>query len=192
MALSASPDTQVSDLAELEPGHHSCGLLPVTLARLTGEFLDLANLLAVTDPSDAEGVAQIERLLEGSVAAIQEKTIAIASLVREFDARADAAEAEADRIMVHARAATSRAQWLKDYLLRNLQTLGVPRIQTPTMLVAVRKSPPAVEVLDEEQIPDAFKRVVQSLDKSLLRTALMTGDVVPGARLVRGSHLTIR
>jgi hypothetical protein len=60
------------------------------------------------------------------------------------------------------------------------------------MLVAVRKSPPAVEVLDEEQIPDAFKRVVQSLDKSLLRTALMTGEVVPGARLVRGSHLSIR
>ena len=168
------------------------GALPVTLARLTGEFLDLANLLADTDPSDAEGVAQIEKLLDGSAAAIQEKAASIASLVREFDARAVAAQAEADRIMAHARAATSRARWLKDYLLNNLQALGVPRIQTPTILVAVGKSPPAVEILDEEHIPDAFKHLVQSVDKSLLRTALMTGEVVPGARLIRGTHLSIR
>src|SRR5579859_6910907 len=104
MALSASLDTQVSDLAELVPGHHSCGLLPVTLARLTGEFLDLANLLADTDPSDAEDVAQIERLLDGSAAAIQDKASAIASLIREFDARAAAAQAEGERILTHSRA----------------------------------------------------------------------------------------
>lgn len=67
------------------------GALPVTLARLTGEFLDLANLLADTDPSDADGVAQIEKLLDGSAAAIQDKAASIASLVREFDARAAAA-----------------------------------------------------------------------------------------------------
>jgi len=168
------------------------GLLPTTLARLTGEFLDLANLLADTDPADLDAFTEIEERIERSAATIQQKAISIAAMIQEYEAAATAAEAEADRIMAHARAATSRAKWLKDYLVNNLQALGVHRIQTPTMLVAIRKSPPAVEVLDEEQIPDAFKRVVQSIDKSLLRTALMTGEVVPGAHLVRGSHLWIR
>ena len=135
--IESQPCAQVSDLANRN-GSPRLWVLPVTLARLTGEFLDLANLLADMDPSDAEDVAQIERLLDGSVAAIQDKAIAIASLIREFDARAAAAEAEGERILAHSRAATSQAKWLKDYLLRNLQMLGVPRIQTPTMLVAVR------------------------------------------------------
>ena len=39
---------------------------------------------------------EIEKLLDGSAAAIQEKAVSIASLVREFDARAVAAQAEAD------------------------------------------------------------------------------------------------
>ena len=38
------------------------GTLPLTLARLTGEFLDLANVLADTDPSDAEALAQVHNL----------------------------------------------------------------------------------------------------------------------------------
>jgi Siphovirus Gp157 len=100
----------LTETAQRTARYDGGGALPVTLARLTGEFLDLANLLADTDPTDAQGVAQIEKLLDGSAAAIQEKAASIASLVREFDARAVAAQAEADRIMAHARAATSRAR----------------------------------------------------------------------------------
>ena len=168
------------------------GTLPLTLARLTGEFLDLANRLADIDPSNADGVADVEQRLDGSVAAIQVKVASIAALVREFEARAAAAQAEVDRIVGHARAARSHAGWLRDYLLRNLEALDVDRIETATALVVVRDSPPAAEVLDENQIPDAFKRVVQSIDKGLLRSALLDGEAIPGARLVRGRHLVLR
>jgi hypothetical protein len=112
--------------------------------------------------------------------------------VREFEARAVAAQTEADRIIVHARATRSRAAWLRDYLLKNLESLGVERIETATTLLLVRQSPPSVEILDEGQLPDAFRRVVESIDKALLRTALLDGEVIPGARLARGRHLWIR
>src|SRR5437016_6098494 len=139
--------------------------LPMTFARLTAEFLELACLLADTDPSDAQGIRAVEEILNGSAAAIQEKGASIAALAREFEARAAAAQTEADRIMAHARAARSRAAWLRDYLLRNLEALGIDRLETATTLLVVRQSPPAAEVLDEGQIPDTFKRVVQSIDK---------------------------
>src|SRR5579859_7527957 len=181
-----------SDFPRDGVSHCGDGVLPLTLARLTGEFLDLANLLADTDPSDADGVAYIERLLNESAAAVQDKAVAIASLIREFDAVAGAAQTEAERILAHSRAAKSRADWLRSYLLKNLRALGVERIQTATTLVAVRQSPPAVEVVDDSQIPDAFSRVIRSIDKSLLRAVLLTGEIVPGARLIRGAHLWIR
>jgi len=168
------------------------GTLPLTLARLTGEFLDLANVLADTDPSDAEALAQVHDLLDQSVTAIQGKAGSIAALIREFDARADAAQDEVDRITVLMRSARSHGTWLREYLLQHLQALGVDRIETATALIVVRKSPPAVQIVDEGQIPNAFKQVVTSIDRALLRRALLDKQVIAGARLVHGRHLLIR
>ena len=77
-------------------------------------------------------------------------------------------------------------------VLQHLQALGVDRIETATALIVVRKSPPAVKIIDEALIPDAFIRVVKSVDRSLLRTALLKEQEIPGARLTHGSHLWMR
>ena len=144
-----SVDESISVTVAEPPVDATGGVLPITLARLTGEFLDFVNILADTDPSDAAAIAELEALLNRSVAAIQDKTVAIAAVIREFEARAEGAHTEAERIAIHGRAANSRAAWLRDYLLRNLELLGVQRIETATTVVVVRKSPPAVQVVDE-------------------------------------------
>jgi len=46
--------------------------------------------------------------------------------------------------------------------------------------------------MNEDQIPDAFKQFVATVNKIGVRTALLNGEIVPGARLVRGSHLVLR
>ena len=170
----------------------STGYLPMTLARLTDEFLDLTNALADSDPSDPEALSTIEGLLDQSTAAIRDKAAATAAIVREFEARAAAAQAEGERILAHAHTAKARASWLRLYLFRNLQALGLERLETATTVLAIRQSPPSVEVVNEDQIPDAFKQFVASVNKIGLRTALLNGEIVPGARLVRGSHLVLR
>ena len=179
-------------LSLASPSEATSGTLPITLARMTGEFLDVANLLADTDPSDTAAIADLEATLDCSAAVIQEKAVAIAAIIREFEAAAEMAHAEAERIASHARAARSRAVWLRDYLLRNLYQLGVDRIQTATTVLVVRNSPPSVAILDEAQIPDAFKHVVTSVDKTVLRRALLDHQVIAGACLVHGRHLLIR
>ena len=83
------------------------------------------------------------------------------------------------------RSARSHGTWLREYLLQHLQALGVDRIETATALIVVRKSPPAVQIVDEALIPDAFIRIVKSVDRSLLRTALLNEKEIPGARLMR-------
>lgn len=166
--------------------------MPLTLARLTDEFLRFADLLADVDPSDADGIALVQEHLDTSAADIRTKASSIAAVIREFEARANVAQAEAERIAAHGRASKGRAAWLRDYLLKHLQALGVDRIQTASAVIAVRASPPAAEVLDEDLLPNAFKRVAYSVDKGQLRKALLEGEVVPGARLARGSYLSIR
>ena len=186
-------EPQFGTAASRQGAHEvATGALSLTLARLTAEFLNIADRLTDIDPSDSEGLARIREQLDRSAAGVQAKAGSIAALIREFEARADIAQAEADRIAAHARAARSRASWLRDYLLGNLESLGVERIQTATALVAVREGPPAAEVLDEELLPEAFKRIVRSVDKAQLRRALLDGEVIPGARLTRGRCLLIR
>jgi len=58
--------------------------------------------------------------------------------------------------------------------------------------VVLRKSPPSVAIFDEAQIPDTFKQVVTSVDKTLLRRALLNQQEIAGACLVHGRHLLIR
>jgi hypothetical protein len=70
--------------------------------------------------------------------------------------------------------------------------VGAQLLVALTAVVVIRKSPPSVQVLDEEQIPNAFKQVVTSIDKALLRRALLDNQVIAGARLVHGRHLLIR
>ena len=69
-----SVDESISVTVSEPPVDATSGVLPMTLARLTGEFLDFVNILADTDPSDAAALAELEALLNRSVAAIQDKT----------------------------------------------------------------------------------------------------------------------
>lgn len=187
--LQALPDPRFSDRQERPTGSSP---MPLTLARLTDEFLRFADMLADADPSDADALSLIQKQIDASATDIRSKATSIAAVIREFEAGADVAQAEAERIAAHARAAKSRAVWLREYLLNNLQAVGADRIQTATAVIAIRQSPPAAEVLDEDELPDAFKRVVHSIDKARLRKAMLDGEIVPGARLTTGTYLSIR
>ena len=92
----------------------------------------------------------------------------------------------------HAHPGKARAGGRCLYRFRNLQAPGLERLETATNVLAIRQSPPSVEVVNEDQIPDAFKQFVASVNKTGLRSALLNGEIVPGARLVRGSHLVLR
>ena len=91
-----SVDESIAVTVSEPPVDATGGVLPITLARLTGEFLDFVNMLADTDPSVAAAIAELEALLNRSVAAIQDKTVAIAAVIREFEARAEGAHTEAN------------------------------------------------------------------------------------------------
>lgn len=152
-----SVDESISVLGS-EPVLTSGGVLPVTLARLTGEFLEFINILADIDPSDAEALAELEKVAQS----LSRRHSGQDRRDRGIDPRVRGAGRDrshgggADR---YPRADIEVASRLVTRLpLKNLGLLGLKRIETATTVVVIRKSPPSVTILDEAQIPDSFKR----------------------------------
>lgn len=107
----------------------------------------------------------------------------------ESDAAAIRAEEKslADRRAVKER----KAERLRDYLKRSMQTFGDTRIETPRCVVSFRKSE-AVEIDDEELIPQSWITYKKSVDKAGIKKALKAGEFVHGAQLVERQNLQIK
>lgn len=87
------------------------------------------------------------------------------------------------------------ADRLRDYLLRHMQALGTEKIDTARFKISVRTNPPAVQVLEEMLVPEAFMRTVTtvSVDKrAVLEHLKNTGEIVPGVEIVRSTRLEVR
>ena len=88
-----------------------------------------------------------------------------------------------------------RAERLRAYLLRNLQSVGTERVDTARFRISVRFNPPSVAVLEQQLVPAEYLRTVTtvSVDKRLiLDNYKATGEIVPGVEVSRGQRLEIR
>jgi hypothetical protein len=76
-------------------------------------------------------------------------------------------------------------------ILSIMQRAELRKLELPEATISVAKTGRAVQVLDEEQIPDGFFKTKRELSKTLLKEALNAGETVPGAVLDNGD-ITVR
>jgi hypothetical protein len=118
----------------------------------------------------------------------------VARSLEQFDAPIDA---EIERLTALKTRRQNAASHLREYLLHEMNRMGIKRIECPFFTIAIRDNPPAVEVFDERQIPKQFMRtpppkpVVAVPDKPAIGKALRAGQDVPGARLRQGQRIAI-
>lgn len=87
----------------------------------------------------------------------------------------------------------ARAEKRRHIALALMNAVEMGKLEQPDFTASVRRVAPAVVVIDETALPDAFIRITRAPDKSALREALARGETVPGASLGNGSDtLTIR
>jgi hypothetical protein len=78
-----------------------------------------------------------------------------------------------------------------------MQAAGIERIACPLFTLAVKKNPPAVEVLDPLQVPAEYwsfpppKQPEPRIDKAAIKAAINAGADVPGCRMVQGVRLDV-
>jgi hypothetical protein len=162
-----------------------------TLYELSETYLHLLDLLE--DP-DMDALA-VEAELEQISTELAAKAEAIAGLIRWFEGLADMRKDEGRRMTESARSFDSRADWLREYVLRNMRALDVKRLDTGRFTLAIRQNPRRVDILEPMLIPAEFvrKKIIEEADKrAILEHTATTGEIVPGTQVVRTERLDIR
>jgi hypothetical protein len=148
----------------------------------------------LTDPEMNLPVEAVNDTLEALGGELEDKAVNVAKFLRNLEATADAIKAAEADMAKRRKALENRVQWLKSYIKGNMEACGISKIECPYFKLSIQKNPSAVNILDENAIPAAFKEQVSSwkIDKAAIKDALKAGTAVSGAELSNGTRLAIK
>lgn len=151
-----------------------------------------AALDELTDSDLPEEV--VRDTLEGLTGELREKAINVAAYFANLDQAARAIKRAEDDMKARRQRIQRRAQWLRDYLLTNMQRTGLERIESPYFDIKIVNNPPATEITDEAAVPDEFRQTqtITTIDRLAIRQALKNGTDIHGARLTHSQRVDIK
>jgi Siphovirus Gp157 len=89
-----------------------------------------------------------------------------------------------DRLQGRKRHLMGRIDWLKRYLLGEMEAATREKVSGPTLTVSLAKAPPSCEIVCADEVPTDFQRVRVEVDRSsILSHFKETGEVVPGTAI---------
>lgn len=159
--------------------------ITATYAEALAFFDDLDNDLSLDTALDT---------LEAIEGDFEQKAVNVAAYAKQLDAEADAIKAAMERMDKRRKRLAQRAEWLKDYTRHCMHQLGKTQITHPWFEIAIHKNPPSVTVYDEASLPFEYVAEVTTnkVDKAAIKTALLAGATVAGAKLSNGTRLVIK
>lgn len=161
------------------------------LFELTAQFHELEQL-AVSDDIPSEAIADT---LEGLNGTFDDKAVAIAKFILCMESDGDAIAKAAKAMKERSERVQRRADSIRAYLLFNLQSVDRKRIDTAELVIKRVNNPPAVQIADEDAVPDEYwfqpEPPPERLDKKAIAAALKAGTTVKGAFLEAGERLAI-
>ena len=137
--------------------------------------------------------------LEGIMGGIQDKADGYCAVIDRFSSNVAMIKMEEERLKARREAIENRVARMKDALKATLEAMeegGMDKPEIKTAFHTIKlagnggKQPMKVE---NEQVPDNYKRVVLEIDKEKIRKDLEAGKELPFARLEpRGRHVSIK
>lgn len=106
-------------------------------------------------------------------------------------AEADAIKTEEEKLKNRRNANEKTFERLREYIANSMNLIGKDKISTARVVVSFRNSQ-AVEIQDENILPDEFKRTKVEANKAEISKALKEGKEVPGAVMVKNRSLQIK
>jgi glycogen debranching enzyme len=148
------------------------------------------------DSVDENGELPIE--FAGAEMAVQSKALAVAAYIQQAEAEAEMVMKHGQRLQERARAAKTRALWLRKYLADAMVATGIQDLAAADLSVQARVWPDrdeSVEIAPTAVLPPELMRtrIVQEPDKIAIRQAILNGQPLPeGVRLRRSHRLQIK
>jgi Gp157 protein len=164
----------------------------LTLYQLSANYLEALDVL--TDPEADLPMEAINGTLEALSGELEDKAINVAKFLRNMEAAAEAIKNAEAGMSKRRKTLENRVTWLKSYLKNNMEHTGISTIECPYFKLSIQDNPAAIQIVDEEAIPDQFKEqlVTWRIDKTAIKEAIKAGKEVPGAELVNGTRLAKR
>lgn len=160
-----------------------------SLYSITERYKSIEDLLA------DENIPQedINNALVSVEGEIKTKGANIIAIIKNWEATAAAAKAEAQRIRNLAKVYENRIKRLKEATIYAMGAIDIKKIESERGTLTVKDNPESLIIDDLGKIPDKYKIITYDVDKALIKSDLKHGIEVLGARLSReGKNLTIR
>jgi|HubBroStandDraft_4_1064222.scaffolds.fasta_scaffold00070_10 hypothetical protein len=144
---------------------------------------------------DGEITPDLEARLNALQIAFEDKVHGICQFMRQCELDATVVSIEVERLTKLKQSLTGKFEWLKGYLQRSMQALGMTAVDTPLFHLRIqRNSRPSFVLAAGAEVPEQFRRVEVSMDGNAVYAAWKEGkDVFPPEITVKqGSHLRIR
>lgn len=164
----------------------------LSLYDLSANYLQALDFL--TDPALDLPIEAVNDTLDALSGELEDKAINVAKFLRNMETMAEAIKNAETDMAKRRKALESRVKWLKDYLKGNMEHTGISKIECPYFKLSIQNNPSAVNILNEDVIPEQFKEAVITwkIDKTAIKDTLKKGEAVPGAELVNGTRLVIK
>lgn len=165
---------------------------------LTINLLSLMDMLYDQDIDEDQLLTACEAVeLE-----IEEKADGYAKIMKEMDGTIAAMKAEEQRIKAKRTALENRQGMLKDNLETSMRAIGKTKFKTDLFSFHIQKNPPSLQIekpkafIDwcrKEDREDLLKCKDPEINTAAVKEAILKdGEIIDGAKVVRGEGLRIR
>jgi hypothetical protein len=159
----------------------------MNLFDLSKNYLKLRDMML--DPDiDQEAISDTLEAIEGS---IEEKADSYAYIINELDAQCEMLKKEIDRLGLLSASIANNKERLRANLLLSMQNTGKTKFKTDKHSFSIRNSR-SVDIINEELIPDDYKKITVAISKRDIGDAIKNGIAVSGAVLIDKQSVTIR
>lgn len=150
---------------------------------------DYLRLLELEEEVDQEA---FQDALDNLTDEINTKAENIAAVLKQMEADVKMLKDEETRLKNRRIAIENNHERLKEYLKNELEVMNIDKVKTPKFTITVRNNPVKVVIKDEDLIPADYKIPKYSIDKKVLKEALLNGEEIKGAELIQEKGVQIR
>lgn len=157
---------------------------------LAEQYNDLMDVLEGSNDKEP-----LFAMLDGLEGAFDSKVESIVKLMQSKMATYTAIKTESDRLTKRADRTAKEIDWLEHYIESQMLATGKESVKSALFDIKLGLCPPAVNVLNESEIPRNYfitKPAVTTLDKRSLLESLKAGQAVSGAEIIQRKTLRIK
>ena len=160
----------------------------MNIYEITQEQINLNNML---EESMGELTPELEEALKINLDNFNAKAEGYVKAIKNYKAEADAIAEEIKALQAKKKVCENAQQRLKDSLKTAMTVFDTPKVQAGLFKISLTTSE-AVNIIDEDAIPQEYKKVKYEVSKTDIKNAIKSGLVVEGAEIKENTSITIR